>query len=139
MRIICFQETLHKHDTEEVEKVEVVKGETSVSLPIPGNMSRSGSRKYTVCEGIESPALISPFGSMREDDLQHSERRRSQDIDRVPSRSSSLRGRRDNEEYMDASDGYEDLPGMDTAKDTQGDTYNFFVIVGKLEDKTVPL
>ncbi|KAG0575900.1 hypothetical protein KC19_5G038800 [Ceratodon purpureus] len=112
-------ETLHRHDIEEVDKVEVVKDETSVSLPIPGNMSRSGSRKYSVCEGMESPALISPFGSMPEDNLQHLERR-SQNFERVPSRSSSLRSRRDNEEdHIDACDGYKDLPGMDTAKDTQ--------------------
>jgi hypothetical protein len=101
---------LHKHDTEEVEKAEV-KDETPESLRIPGNMSRSGSRKYSVCEGIESPTLISPFGSRREskdeDDLEHSERTRSRNFGRVPSRSSSLRGRRDNEEEdMDASDVY---------------------------------
>ena len=131
---------MHKHDTEEVEKAEVVKDETPESFPIPGNMSRSGSRKYSVCEEIESPTLISPFGSRRdsrdEDDLEHSERRRSGNFGRVPSRS---RGGRDNEEEdMDASDVYRDLPGMDTAKDIQGDAYISFVVVVKLEDKTVP-
>lgn len=141
LRIIHFQETLHKHDTEEVEKVDMVKGETSMSLPIPGSMSRSGSRKYSVCEGIESPALISPFGSFHdskyEDDLQHAERR-SQTFDRTQSRSNSLRSRQDNEEeYTDACDGYDkDLPVMDTAKDSQGDAYNFSVIEGKAGDKT---
>jgi hypothetical protein len=134
---------LHKHDTEEVEKAEVVKDESPESLPIPGNISRSGSRKYSVCEGIESPTLISPFGSRHEsrdeDDLQHSERRRSRNFGRVPSRSSSLRGGRDyEEEYMDASDVYRDLPGKDTAKDIQGDAHISFVVVVKLEDKTVP-
>jgi hypothetical protein len=131
---------LHKHDTEEVEKAEVVKDKTPESLRIPGNMLRSGSRKYSVCEGIESPTLISPFGSRHEskdeDDLQHSERRRSRNFGRVPSRS---RGGRDNEaEDMDASDVYRDLAGMDTAKDIQGDAYISFVGVVKLEDKTVP-
>ena len=128
LRIKHFQETLHKHDTPEG-KVEVTKEETAVSLPaIPRDVPRSGSRKYSVCEGIESPTLLSPFGSLREyneDDLQHSERRRSQTFDKVPSRSRSLQRRRDDvEEYTHASrDDHKDVPGMNTAMDIRGDAY----------------
>lgn len=131
MGSFLFQETLHKHDTVEVEKVAVERGEDSVSLPIPGNMSRSGSRKYSVCEGIESPALFSPFGSLHEDELQNSGRRRSQNFDRFQSRSSSLRSQHDNdEEYIGASDGCKDLPGTDTPKRIQGEAVNLLLTVG---------
>lgn len=126
MRSFQFQETLHKHDIVEVEKADDTKDEHSSSLSIPGNMLRSGSRKYSVYEGIDSPALVSPFGSgvhdsMYEDELMHSDGRRSPNFDKFQSQISSLRSRQDNEEEcMGASDGYKDLPATDTANGIQG-------------------
>lgn len=115
---------MHKHDTVEAEKVvQDSKGEQSVFLPIPGTTSRSGSRKYSVCEGIDSPTLLSPFGSLHDSKVEdeHSDRRRSQNFDKFQSRSSSLRSQHDNnEECIGASDGYKDLSGTNTAHGIQG-------------------
>ena len=125
LTIIHFQETLHKHDAPEAREVEVTKEETPVSLSIPRDVPRSGSRKYSVCEEIETPTLLSPFGSFREyneDDLQHSERSRSQTFHRVP----SLLSRSDNgEDYTHPSrDDHQDVPSMNTAVNIQGDAYS---------------
>jgi len=141
-----FQETLHNHDAVEDEKVEDVKLENSVSLPIPGTTSRSGSRNYSVCEGIYCPSPISPFGSLRDStyEFEHSDRRQSQNFDKFQSRSSSLRSRHDNkEEFMGASDSHNDLPGTDTDNGVQGKLFfklNLLLfVVGLSQDSTVLL
>lgn len=114
-------ETLHKNHHEEVEEDEEAKYDKPAPLAIPINLSRAGSRKYTVCEGIGSPAMISPFGSFAESKFedawhQNAEKRRSQNYDRFRNRSSSLRSRVDGEDTHD-SDGYKALPGTDTSND----------------------
>lgn len=120
-----FQETLHKNHHEEVEEDEEAKYDKPAPLAIPINLSRAGSRKYTVCEGIGSPAMISPFGSFAESKFedawhQNAEKRRSQNYDRFRNRSSSLRSRVDGEDTHD-SDGYKALPGTDTSNDAPGE------------------
>ncbi|XP_024398714.1 protein ZINC INDUCED FACILITATOR-LIKE 1 isoform X2 [Physcomitrium patens] len=116
-------ETIHKHDVKEVEQAEDSKYEKPLSLPIPNNLSRAGSRKYTVCESIESPSVHSPLGSLHEPKFedawnQHSEKG-PQNSDQVQTRSSSLRSLSQNEEDMNDNDGYRALLGTDTPKDAQ--------------------
>lgn len=123
--IFQFQETLHTHDIAEVEKAEVTKEQQSLFLPIPETTSRSGSRKYSVGEGIGSPALISPFGSLRESkfDDEHLDRRRS----KFSSRSGSTRSQPDsNEEFMGATENHKDFSGANAINGVGGKTIIIF-------------
>jgi MFS family permease len=116
---LTLPETLHTHDIAEVEKAEDTKEQQSLFLPIPETTSRSGSRKYSVCEGIGSPALISPFGSLPDSKFEdeHSDRRRS----KFSSRSGSTRSQPDsNEEHMGATETYKDFSGANTINGVQG-------------------
>ena len=114
-----MQETLHIHDIEEVKGQEDAKCQVTPRIQIPRRLPTQGSNSCSaigVFEGLDSPALLSPFGSFQESrfgdrcqrqgSLPRYGSRRSQEDDQSLSRKESIS--RSDEKKMDESDAQED-------------------------------